>query len=52
MADLEDAVPLDRNDEARAQVAQWPAARGKGGAGGDRPVVLKPQALLRAAEGR
>ena len=27
--DLEDAVPIDRKDEARAQVAQWLAGRGQ-----------------------
>ncbi|SEA38447.1 CoA ester lyase [Variovorax sp. YR216] len=31
--DLEDAVPLDRKDEARAQVALWLAGRAGGGAG-------------------
>lgn len=31
--DLEDAVPVDRKDEARAQVAQWLAGRTKGIAG-------------------
>ncbi|WP_431273684.1 HpcH/HpaI aldolase/citrate lyase family protein [Variovorax ureilyticus] len=30
--DLEDAVPLDRKDEARAQVVQWLAVRSKGSA--------------------
>ncbi|MCL1960444.1 MAG: CoA ester lyase [Desulfovibrionaceae bacterium] len=34
--DLEDAVPPERKDEARAQIAQWLAARA-GGAGG--PVI-------------
>lgn len=33
--DLEDAVPPDRKDEARAQVAEWLAARDQGG----RPIV-------------
>jgi len=31
--DLEDAVPVDRKDEARAQVAQWLAGRTEAGAG-------------------
>lgn len=32
--DLEDAVPLDRKDEARQQVAEWLAARAADGGGG------------------